>query len=153
MSQEGTTSHSRKAPGLSPDFSERYQEGQVSGSRVRGGGEAGRNGETLSNSHSSFLFLLSFFRPQLVHGAKPWAAIRHPLQLSQLPARASCLCLCCHGDLSAGLNGADCSGLGDGIGPGVFLKPSGKASHHERTASFPGQWVPALGIGLQMENG
>lgn len=32
-------------------------------------------------------------------------------------------------------------GLGDGIGPGIFLKPSGKASHHEKRF-FPWSMCP-----------
>lgn len=63
-----------------------------------------------------------------------------------------CAYVGCHGDISARLNGAACSGLGNGIGPGVFLKPSGKASHHEKRF-LPWSTCLYFGTDSQMDNG
>lgn len=96
VSQEKSTSCSRKAPVLSPGFSERYQEDQVSGGRMRE--ERNREtqeGRSLSSSHSQFLlFFPLFFQTSAGSWCKPSAATRPPLQLLQLPAPASRLCLC-----------------------------------------------------------
>lgn len=81
--------------------------------------------------------------------------MRPLLQLLPAPsvrAVTRCAYVGCHGDVSARLNEAACSGLGNGIGPGVFLKPSGKASHQEKRF-LPWLCASTLGTDSQMDNG
>ena len=86
-----TPSCSRKAPGLSPGFSERHQEGRVSGGRICGEAREGR--ASPSPIPSPFF---SFFCFQISAGSwcKPPSSHQAALQLSHLPAHASCLYLC-----------------------------------------------------------
>lgn len=97
-------------------------------------GRPGRGRTCPTHIHVSFYASLSFFqtpagllrKAHSSHEASPSAVA------SSQRAFTRCAYVGCHGDISARLNGAACSGLENGIGPGVFLKPSGKASHHEK---------------------